>query len=44
MSIGPFGKVRNVRAEVESKSLTVRDGFKKLDRLVDEAGTRPEMP
>jgi hypothetical protein len=38
------GKVRNVKAQVESKSLTVGDGYQELDRLIDQAGTRPEMP
>jgi hypothetical protein len=37
-------KVRNLKSKVESKSITVGDGFQELDRLVEEASKRPEMP
>jgi hypothetical protein len=37
-------KVRNLKAQVESKSITVGAGFEKLDELVAKASTRPEMP
>jgi hypothetical protein len=37
-------KVRNLRAHVQSRAMTVGDGFERLDTLVDEARKRPAMP
>jgi hypothetical protein len=37
-------KARTVKSQVESKTITVAEGYQELHKLIDQASTRPAMP